>query len=130
VESEMRGSCVLSGAYAPATEDNFSLNKSSIITNQLDRFVWNSCISRAGLLSVVFSVLVGGFGCQHHVCIGKRTYQYYRHPKITWCKKLFYTAAVSNRINDIVPHRRFMGIGLVYLVTFGVKQLRMWQMLY
>jgi putative ABC transport system permease protein len=44
----------------PAEEDNFSLNQSSMITNQLDRFF--RVLKIAGFIIGVFSIIVGGFG--------------------------------------------------------------------
>jgi putative ABC transport system permease protein len=44
----------------PAEEDNFSLNQSSMITNQLDKFF--RVLKIAGFIIGVFSIIVGGFG--------------------------------------------------------------------
>lgn len=44
----------------PSEEDNFSLNQSSIITNQLDQFF--AVLKIAGFFIGVFSIIVGGFG--------------------------------------------------------------------
>jgi putative ABC transport system permease protein len=44
----------------PSEEDNFSLNQSTMITNQLDQFF--SVLKIAGFIIGVFSIIVGGFG--------------------------------------------------------------------
>jgi putative ABC transport system permease protein len=44
----------------PSEEDNFSLNQTSIINNQLDRFF--SVLKIAGFFIGIFSIIVGGFG--------------------------------------------------------------------
>jgi len=44
----------------PSEENNFALNQTSIINNQLDRFF--SVLKIAGFLIGVFSIIVGGFG--------------------------------------------------------------------
>ncbi|MGW8315577.1 MAG: ABC transporter permease [Bacteroidales bacterium] len=44
----------------PSEEDNFSLNQTSMITRQLDRFF--SVLKIAGFFIGVFSIIVGGFG--------------------------------------------------------------------
>jgi putative ABC transport system permease protein len=44
----------------PSEEDNFALNQTSIINNQLDRFF--AVLKIAGLFIGIFSIIVGGFG--------------------------------------------------------------------
>ena len=44
----------------PSEEDNFALNQSSIINNQLDQFF--KVLKIAGLFIGIFSIIVGGFG--------------------------------------------------------------------
>src|SRR6201999_1457970 len=44
----------------PSQEDNFALNESTMLTNQLD--IVFKVINVAGLIIGLFSILVGGFG--------------------------------------------------------------------
>ena len=58
----------------PSDEDNFALNQTSIINNQLDRFF--SVLKIAGFLIGVFSFIVGGFGIANimFVSVKERTH--------------------------------------------------------
>lgn len=59
-ESELTGIMRSARRIAPQREDNFSVNKTTLITAQLDQmFV---IINLAGLCIGIFSILVGGFG--------------------------------------------------------------------
>ena len=44
----------------PNQEDNFALNRSTLISNQLD--ILFGVLNKAGLFIGIFSILVGGFG--------------------------------------------------------------------
>lgn len=59
-ESELRGVMRSVRRLAPRTEDDFSLNKTTIITAQLDQMF--TIINLAGIVIGGFSILVGGFG--------------------------------------------------------------------
>ncbi len=59
-ESELRGVMRSVRRLAPRTEDDFSLNKTTIITAQLDQLF--TIINLAGIVIGGFSILVGGFG--------------------------------------------------------------------
>jgi putative ABC transport system permease protein len=59
-ESELRGAMRSVRRLAPRTEDDFSLNKTTIITAQLDQLF--TIINLAGIVIGGFSILVGGFG--------------------------------------------------------------------
>ncbi|OOQ56848.1 ABC transporter permease [Mucilaginibacter pedocola] len=60
VESEIRGIMRSIRSIRPGVDDNFALNKSSVITNQLDSLF--TIVNIAGNIIGGFSVLVGGFG--------------------------------------------------------------------
>jgi putative ABC transport system permease protein len=60
VESEMRGLMRSIRRLRPGEDDNFALNKTSIISNRLD--VVFSVLHTVGLIIGLFSILVGGFG--------------------------------------------------------------------
>ncbi|WP_374950414.1 ABC transporter permease, partial [Mucilaginibacter sp.] len=60
VESEVRGIMRSVRSIAPGKEDNFSLNKSNILSNQLDQLF--GIVNVAGAIIGGFSILVGGFG--------------------------------------------------------------------
>ncbi|HVS94057.1 MAG TPA: ABC transporter permease [Mucilaginibacter sp.] len=60
VESELRGLMRSIRRLQPYQEDNFSLNKASLISNQLDKVF--GVLNTAGWIIGIFSLLVGGFG--------------------------------------------------------------------
>ena len=59
-ESELIGIMRSSRRLAPQREDNFSVNKTTLITAQLDQMF--TIINLAGFCIGIFSILVGGFG--------------------------------------------------------------------
>ncbi len=60
VESELRGILRSAHRLSPTQEDDFALNQTTIITQQLDQMFL--MVNTAGLMIGIFSVLVGGFG--------------------------------------------------------------------
>lgn len=60
VESEVRGLMRSIRRLGPGVEDNFSLNKTSLLSNQLD--IVFGVLHTVGLIIGGFSILVGGFG--------------------------------------------------------------------
>jgi putative ABC transport system permease protein len=60
VESELRGLMRSIRSLRPGEDDNFALNKTSILSNQLD--VVFGVLHTVGLIIGLFSILVGGFG--------------------------------------------------------------------
>ncbi|TAF43758.1 MAG: FtsX-like permease family protein [Sphingobacteriales bacterium] len=60
VESELRGIMRSIKRLSPAVEDNFALNKTTIISAQLDQLF--GIVDIAGIVIGGFSILVGGFG--------------------------------------------------------------------
>ncbi|SEA67605.1 ABC transporter permease [Pedobacter hartonius] len=60
VESELQGAMRSVHKIKPGTEDDFALNKTTMITNQLDTMF--KMVNIAGWVIGGFSILVGGFG--------------------------------------------------------------------
>lgn len=60
VESEMEGLMRSIRRLRPGEDDNFSLNKTSLLSNQLDKVF--TVLHTVGLIIGLFSILVGGFG--------------------------------------------------------------------
>ncbi|RYE20358.1 MAG: FtsX-like permease family protein [Sphingobacteriales bacterium] len=60
VESELEGLMRSIRRLRPGEEDNFALNKSTLVSNQLDQLF--TVVNAAGFIIGIFSVLVGGFG--------------------------------------------------------------------
>ena len=58
----------------PSEEDNFALNQTSIINNQLDQFF--AVLKIAGFFIGIFSIIVGGFGIANimFVSVKERTH--------------------------------------------------------
>jgi putative ABC transport system permease protein len=60
VESEVRGLMRSIRRLGPGIEDNFALNKTTILSNQLD--IVFGVLKKVGFVIGLFSILVGGFG--------------------------------------------------------------------
>jgi putative ABC transport system permease protein len=60
VEAEVRGIMRSIRRLSPGTEDNFSLNKTTLLSNQLD--IVFGVLNKVGGFIGIFSILVGGFG--------------------------------------------------------------------
>ena len=60
VENELRGLMRSIRRLRPNQDDNFALNRSTLISNQLD--ILFGVLNKAGLFIGIFSILVGGFG--------------------------------------------------------------------
>lgn len=60
VESEVRGIMRSVRRLRPGVEDNFSLNKTTLLSNQLD--IVFGILNKVGGFIGIFSILVGGFG--------------------------------------------------------------------
>lgn len=70
VESEIRGAMRSIHRLSPKQEDDFSINKTTIITAQLDAMF--QIINLAGLFIGIFSILVGGFGIANIMFVSVR----------------------------------------------------------
>ena len=96
VESELRGLMRSIRRLKPGEEDDFALNNTTIITNQLN--VVFGVLNVVGWILGGFSILVGGVRhSQYNVCISERTDKYYWHPEIIGSQKLFYFTSIFNR---------------------------------
>jgi len=60
VENELRGLMRAIRRLRPGEDDTFALNKTSVISNQLDKVF--GVLHTVGLIIGLFSILVGGFG--------------------------------------------------------------------
>jgi putative ABC transport system permease protein len=60
VESELQGIMRSIRRLRPGQDDNFALNKTTLISNQLDKVF--GVLNKVGLFIGIFSILVGGFG--------------------------------------------------------------------
>ncbi|RYZ93087.1 MAG: FtsX-like permease family protein, partial [Sphingobacteriaceae bacterium] len=74
VESELQGLMRSIRRLGPGQEDNFALNKSTLITQQLD--IVFTAINTGGFIIGLFSILVGGFGIANimFVSVKERTH--------------------------------------------------------
>lgn len=70
VESELRGIMRSIRRLKPGQEDNFELNKVTVISNQLDTVF--GFLNSAGLFIGIFSILVGGFGTANIMFVSVR----------------------------------------------------------
>jgi putative ABC transport system permease protein len=120
VESELMGVMRSIRRLTPGTDDNFALNKSTIISNQLDSLF--GVVNIAGIIIGGFSILVGGFGIANimFVSVKERTniigIQMSLGAKGYFIMFQFLIEAVLLCIMGGA-----IGIGMVYLGTFGVK---------
>jgi putative ABC transport system permease protein len=70
VEAELQGQMRAIRRVSPGTEDDFSLNKTTMLSNQLD--VMFSAINIGGWVIGGFSILVGGFGIANIMFVSVR----------------------------------------------------------
>lgn len=70
VESEIRGIMRSIHRIKPGQDDDFALNKITIISNQLDQVF--GFLDKAGLFIGIFSILVGGFGTANIMFVSVR----------------------------------------------------------
>jgi putative ABC transport system permease protein len=120
VESELMGVMRSIRRLSPGTDDNFALNKSTILSNQLDSLF--GVVNIAGIVIGGFSILVGGFGIANimFVSVKERTniigIQMSLGAKAYFIMFQFLIEAVLLCIMGGA-----IGIGMVYLGTFAVK---------
>ncbi|MEO6524399.1 MAG: ABC transporter permease [Mucilaginibacter sp.] len=120
VESELMGVMRSIRRLSPGTDDNFALNKSTLISNQIDSLF--DIIHLAGLIIGGFSVIVGGFGIANimFVSVKERTniigIQMSLGAKGYFIMFQFLIEAVL-----LCLMGGAIGIGMVYLGTFAVK---------
>jgi putative ABC transport system permease protein len=120
VESELNGVMRSIRRLAPGTDDNFALNKSTLISDQIDSLF--GVIHFIGLIIGGFSVIVGGFGIANimFVSVKERTniigIQMSLGAKGYFIMLQFLLEAVL-----LCLIGGAVGIGMVYLGTFIVK---------
>ncbi|NCD69860.1 ABC transporter permease [Mucilaginibacter agri] len=120
VESELRGLMRSIHRLGPQKEDDFSLNKTTILSNQLDTLF--NVVNIAGLIIGSFSILVGGFGIANIMFVSVKE----RTPIIGIQKSLGaknYFILLQFLIEAIVLCLLggVIGLGFVYLGTLAVK---------
>lgn len=121
-ESEVQGLLRSSRRLSPQSEDDFSLNKTTIITAQLDQmFVM---INWAGIFIGGFSILVGGFGIANIMFVSVKE----RTPLIGIQKSLgarnfFILSQFLIESVFLCVIGGLIGLGFIYMVFFAVKML-------
>jgi putative ABC transport system permease protein len=120
VESEVRGLMRSIHSIRPGGEDDFSLNKSTILTNQLDQLF--GIINKGGFIIGFFSVLVGGFGIANimFVSVKERT-NIIGIQKSLGAKNYFILLQFLIEAIALCLMGGFIGLFLVYLGTLAVK---------
>ncbi|MES2269196.1 ABC transporter permease [Mucilaginibacter lutimaris] len=120
VESEVRGLMRSIHSIRPGGEDDFSLNKSTILTNQLDQLF--GIVNIAGAIIGGFSILVGGFGIANimFVSVKERT-NIIGIQKSLGAKNYFILLQFLIEAISLCLMGGFIGLLLVYLGTLGVK---------
>ncbi|MET3979469.1 putative ABC transport system permease protein [Mucilaginibacter sp. UYP25] len=120
VESEVRGLMRSIHSIRPGGEDDFSLNKSTILTNQLDQLF--GIVNIAGAIIGGFSILVGGFGIANimFVSVKERT-NIIGIQKSLGAKNYFILLQFLIEAISLCLMGGLIGLFLVYLGTLGVK---------
>lgn len=120
VESELEGIMRSIRRLPPNADDNFSLNKTTLLSNQLDKVF--GIINIAGMIIGGFSILVGGFGIANimFVSVKERT-NIIGIQKSLGAKNYFIMLQFLIESVLLCLLGGAVGIGLVYLATFGAK---------
>ncbi|MBK0380910.1 ABC transporter permease [Mucilaginibacter segetis] len=120
VESELRGLMRSIRSIRPGGEDDFSLNKSTILSNQLDQLF--GIVNIAGWIIGGFSILVGGFGIANimFVSVKERT-NIIGIQKSLGAKNYFIMLQFLIEAIVLCLLGGFIGLFMVYLGTFAVK---------
>ncbi|WP_426668154.1 ABC transporter permease [Mucilaginibacter sp. McL0603] len=120
VESEMEGLMRSIRRLKPGQEDNFSLNKTTLLTNQLD--IVFHIFNIVGLIIGGFSVLVGGFGIANimFVSVKERT-NIIGIQKSLGAKNYFILLQFLIESIILCLLGGIIGLFFVYLATIGVK---------
>lgn len=119
-ESEVRGVLRSIHRLSPIQEDDFSLNKTTLITAQLDELF--TIINAAGLFIGIFSILVGGFGIANimFVSVKERT-PLIGIQKSLGAKNFFILSQFLIEAIMLCILGGLIGLGIVYLLAFIVK---------
>jgi putative ABC transport system permease protein len=120
VESELRGLMRSIRRLGPGQEDNFALNKTTLLSNQLD-VVFN-ILHTVGLIIGLFSILVGGFGIANimFVSVKERT-NIIGIQKSLGAKSYFILLQFLIESIILCLMGGIIGLGMVYGVTLAVK---------
>jgi len=120
VESELRGLMRSIRSLKPNQDDNFALNKTSIISQQLD--VVFGVLNKAGFFIGIFSILVGGFGIANimFVSVRERT-NIIGIQKSLGAKNYFILLQFLIESIILCLLGGIIGLGMVYLGTIAVK---------
>jgi putative ABC transport system permease protein len=120
VESELQGLMRSIRRLRPGEDDNFALNKTSIISNQLDTVF--GVLNIAGIIIGGFSILVGGFGIANimFVSVKERT-NIIGIQKSLGAKSYFILLQFLIESVILCLMGGIIGLGLVYGCTFIVK---------
>lgn len=120
VESELRGLMRSIRRIKPGAEDNFALNKTTIISNQLDLLF--GVLNIAGMIIGGFSILVGGFGIANimFVSVKERT-NIIGIQKSLGAKSYFILLQFLIESMFLCLMGGVIGLSMVYAGTFAVK---------
>ena len=120
VESELRGLMRSIRSLRPNQEDNFALNRTTMLTNELDRVF--KVINVAGFIIGIFSVIVGGFGIANimFVSVKERT-NIIGIQKSLGAKNYFILLQFLIEAVVLCVLGGLIGLLAVYLLTFAVK---------
>ncbi|MEZ2334438.1 ABC transporter permease [Mucilaginibacter sp. RCC_168] len=122
VESELRGLMRSIMSLRPGQEDNFSLNRTTMLTNALDDLF--SIVNKGGFIIGLFSMLVGGFGIANimFVSVKERT-NIIGIQKSLGAKNYFILLQFLIESIVLCLLGGLVGLLLVYFSTFGAKAL-------
>ena len=120
VESELEGLMRSIRMIKPGQEDNFSLNRATLISNQLDKVF--GFLTVAGWIIGGFSILVGGFGIANimFVSVKERT-NIIGIQKSLGAKNYFILLQFLIESIILCLVGGAVGLGMVYLATIAVK---------
>lgn len=120
VESELRGLMRSIRRLRPGDDDNFALNKTTLLSNQLD--IVFGVLNIAGIIIGGFSILVGGFGIANimFVSVKERT-NIIGIQKSLGAKSYFILLQFLLESVILCLMGGIIGLGMVYGVTIIVK---------
>lgn len=126
VESELLGQMRAIRRLSPTQEDNFSLNKTTMLSNQLDMMF--AAINIGGWIIGGFSILVGGFGIANimFVSVRERT-NIIGIQKSLGAKNYFILLQFIFESVVLCLMGGLCGLALVYLGTLMVTQFTDWE---
>jgi len=117
LESELRGLMRSVRRLSPLQDDNFALNKSTVLTAQLDSMF--AVVNLAGGVIGIFSILVGGFGIANimFVSVKERT-NIIGIQKSLGAKNYFILLQFLIEAVALCLMGGLIGLGIVYLLAF------------